>query len=542
MGKRKQEKLLNQIRQLTGDVAWTTPKANFDAVRGTRRLRGWRPTSQNTNSILTYQQEDLNKRSRDLIRNNPYAKSAMKSFTSNVIGSGIKPSSLVTNPKQREDLQKAWLQWTDEADADGLTDFYGLQAIIANAIFTNGEVFVRIREKKPEDGLSVPLQLQLLGSEMCPTQLTRIEANGNSTRSGIEFNKDGKRVAYWFYPKNPLDSTDPSLVANSEPVRVPADQVYHIFEADEPGQLRGVVRLSSVMTHLKTLDDYDDAELERKRMAALYAGFITKQPIDSESFGEEDQGDGTGVAPLEPGLMQILLPGEGIEFSKPGDVGLTYDPFQYRMLTKICAGIGMPYAAVTGDLKAVNYSSARSGLIEFRRRVEQLQFSTIVFQFCRPVWKRWMDLAVLSGRVTLRNYLANKDKFQAAKWVTPAWAWVDPQKDLAAEKIAVDQGWKARSDVIESFGYDPEEVDMRIKADQDRAEKLGLKLGPLEKYIDQATAEKQLEADKELQEGAQEHEAEQNDLNREQADKIAEQEPEEEALPEKKPKKKGPAK
>ena len=36
--------------------------------------------------------------------------------------------------------------------------------------------------------------------------------------------------------------------------------------------------------------------------------------------------------------------------------------------------------------------------------------------------------------------------------------------------------WKSRSDVIEAEGYDPEEVDRRIKEDQERAEALGLRL------------------------------------------------------------------
>mgnify|MGYP000134268068 FL=1 len=37
-------------------------------------------------------------------------------------------------------------------------------------------------------------------------------------------------------------------------------------------------------------------------------------------------------------------------------------------------------------------------------------------------------------------------------------------------------GWKSRSDVIEAEGYDPEEVDQRIKEDQERADALDLRL------------------------------------------------------------------
>ena len=66
------------------------------------------------------------------------------------------------------------------------------------------------------------------------------------------------------------------------------------------------------------------------------------------------------------------------------------------------------------------------------------------------------------------------------KWIPPKWEWVDPWKDRKAEELAQDNGWKSRSDIIEAEGYDPEEVDARIKADRDSEEKLGLDFRPVE--------------------------------------------------------------
>jgi capsid protein len=55
---------------------------------------------------------------------------------------------------------------------------------------------------------------------------------------------------------------------------------------------------------------------------------------------------------------------------------------------------------------------------------------------------------------------------------------VDPLKDRQAEKLAVDAGFKSRSDVVEAEGSDPEENDNRIAADKARAEALGLDFSP----------------------------------------------------------------
>jgi capsid protein len=109
--------------------------------------------------------------------------------------------------------------------------------------------------------------------------------------------------------------------------------------------------------------------------------------------------------------------------------------------------------------------------------MDQFQHMTLVFQFCRPVWQRWFETAVLAGvlPVGIREFGRNRPLFQDAKWIPPKWDWVDPLKDRQAEKLAVDELWKPRSDVIEGEGFDPEEVDARIAADQKREASLDLK-------------------------------------------------------------------
>jgi capsid protein len=95
----------------------------------------------------------------------------------------------------RTQIQRLWLAWTDEADADGLTDFYGLQAMAARAMFEAGECFLRFRPRRPDDGLAVPLQLQMLSSEHLPLSKCETLPNGNEIIFGIELDRIGRRVA-----------------------------------------------------------------------------------------------------------------------------------------------------------------------------------------------------------------------------------------------------------------------------------------------------------------------------------------------------------
>lgn len=115
-----------------------------------------------------------------------------------------------------------------------------------------------------------------------------------------------------------------------------------------------------------------------------------------------------------------------------------------------------------------------------------MQHQVMAFQFCRPVWQRWFDTAMsvraIDG-ITASAYTSAPDLFTVVKWIPPKWEWVDPLKDRQAEKLAVDSGFKPRSDVVEAEGYDPEENDQRIKSDQERAKQLGLKFVTLKTEI-----------------------------------------------------------
>ena len=473
--------LLDKFRSRSDKSA----RGDFDASRMRRRLKSWQPTKATINTILTSNGETLRARCRDVMRNNPHAVSAVDSFAANLIGTGIKPSSLfINNPTLRQLLMELWLDWTDECDADGLADFYGMQSIVARSLFEAGECFIRFRNRRETDGYKVPLQIQLLESEMCPYGDNRKAPNGNFIMNGIELDHLGARAAYWFYPIHPGDAAIEAPPFNLQPVRVPATEVLHVFRCTRPGQMRGVPIVTPALVRLFLLDQYDDAELERKRIAAMFAGFITtpapEDVIPIDGLDDSAPQDNIGLSGLEPGTMQTLLPGEDIKFAEPADVGGSYETFQYRQQLALFAALGIPYSLATSDLRRANYSSLRGSIVEYRRKLEQFQHNIMVFQMCAPIWRRWLDTAVLAEAlpIPVKDYLEKQTAYQRAKWIPQRNDWVDPLKDRQAEKLAVDSGFKSRSDVIEAEGYDPEENDQRIAADHAREDRLGLDFTP----------------------------------------------------------------
>jgi lambda family phage portal protein len=224
------------------------------------------------------------------------------------------------------------------------------------------------------------------------------------------------------------------------------------------------------MVRLFLLDQYDDAELDRKKTAAMFAGFITKTAPEDPMMGEGAADlDGAAIASLEPGTMQVLLPGEDVKFSSPADVGGGYEAFQYRTLLAVSASLGLPYHLVTGDVRQANYSSLRAELVEFRRRIGQLQQGVMAPQLCRPIWRRWLETAVLSGALD-----TDPTALRPVQWIPPRWDWVDPLKDIQAQVLAMEAGITSRRKVVEATGYDIEEVDRENAADAARVKELGL--------------------------------------------------------------------
>lgn len=463
-------KLIATLRRKVGAMIGGVV-GGFDGGLSKRRLKTFHASRAHVNTLIQAAGADMTARARYLIRNNGYAANAVESWAGNAVGTGIKPSSGIADAVLKDRVQRLWLRWTDESDAEGLTDFYGQQRRAARELFIAGEVFFRIRPRRPEDGLTVPLQLQMLPAEMLPLNHNQLLENGHRIRQGIEFDKIGRRVAYHFLRRHPGDITDPGLAG--ETVRVPAESVLHIVDPVDAGQLRGVSRFSPALVKLFLLDQYDDAELDRKKVAAMFVGFVRRPERELDNAADRDD-QGEPLLPLEPGQLQMLDDGEDITFSAPADVGGNYESFQYRTLLQVAAALGLPYANLTADMLKANYSNTRAALLEFRRRIESFQHSVIVYQMCRAVWARWMDMAVLSGQLALPDYEQRRADYLDCNWLPPRWDWVDPLKDIRAETLAIQSGFKSRTQAIGERGFDAAMVDAEIASDRDREARLGL--------------------------------------------------------------------
>lgn len=440
------------LKTLTSWFRRSTARS-YDGASAGRRAKHWGRTP---NQLQAQQAArfELAARARYLVSNNAQASAAADAWVSSLVGAGIKPNALHKNRATREKLNLAWEAATDTFDADNVTDLYGLQAVMVRRMVVDGESFgvMFIKDNR--------LKVRLIDPEQVDRSMTRDVAGGGRIVSGVEFNAAGDRVAYHIRRHNVLHAS-----LSYEVDRIDAADVLHLYRVDTPGQIRGVSWFAPVLSRIANFDGWIDAQLTKYAVSSMLVGFITggdggDAPFDPEADGE----------PLEPGTIKRVPPGTtGVEFSTPPSVGAEAIEFAKLLEREIAAGLGLPAWMVSGDIGQANYGSQRGGLIEFRRRVEQLQYGTIVFQVLRPLWSRWTAVEIMSGRI--RSNLAEA---QAAKWITPKQAWIDPLKDAQAEVIAISAGIMSPRESITARGYDIEQVYAEIAADKALAKRLGL--------------------------------------------------------------------
>jgi lambda family phage portal protein len=441
-------------------IGWFSPQAELrrararlllDQVRGYdgakkgRRTDGWGAAGTSANAEAIPSLPDLRARSRDLVRNSPHATKALSELVSGVFGTGIRP---VWSKPTRE----AWKRWSEEeCDAEGQLDFHGLQRLIGNCFFEAGEVLVRFRVRRPEDGLSVPLQLQVLEPDYLDSSKTGV-VDGNLVIGGVAFDRLGRRTGYWLFPEHPGEIA--GLPRGLQSRFVPASEIVHLYSKDRPGQVRGVPQCAPVILTHRDFADYQEANLMRKKIEACFAVFV-RGDDDSVSLGpvkDAPTGSPVGAAKsetLRPGMIKYLKGAEDVTFANPTPT--TTGGFESAMLHSMAAGWRLTYERLTGDFSQVNYSSARAAENLFRDYVEQVQWLTAIPMLMRPITARWAITAQLAGVIRDGNE-------RPTDYTTPRLRYVDPSKEIKADKEAMLGGLKSWRESMRERGYDPDQV------------------------------------------------------------------------------------
>jgi lambda family phage portal protein len=457
-------------KQYRNALAIVDKKRKYEGASKGRRLGPWRTGSTSANTENSNAIETLRNRARDMVRNNSYAARAVSVIASNVVGKGILPNLVGETDAGTEELRAAWQRWAAKPanfDLDCCIDFNGMQSLIMRSVVESGEVLVRRRRVDPSES-PFGIKLQVLEADHLATNHTVLNSeNGNRIIQGVEVDENGCPVAYHLYKNHPGGTgaeTTAATVLQTE--RVPADDIAHVFLKRRPGQVRDVTWFANVMVRLRELDEFEDAELVRQKVAACFAAFIE----DIEPPEDMSSGDEFDLEKLEPGIIEHLPPGKRITFGTPPmPQSDSYKFFVSSQLRAIAAGLGVSYEALSGDLSEVNFSSARMGWLEFQRNIDVWRWNLLIPQFNDRVLGWFLESVSIAIGATLAEGVTNT-------WTAPRREMIDPTKEVPAKIKAIRAGIETLSDSIRQTGKEPGAHLAELAADNRAVDELGLVL------------------------------------------------------------------
>lgn len=85
-----------------------------------------------------------------------------------------------------------------------------------------------------------------------------------------------------------------------------------------------------------------------------------------------------------------------------------------------------------------------------------------------------MDVAVMSGKLTLPGYWQDPRRYQECEWQPPGMDAVDPLREAKSQIEAISYGLKSPQEVARERGKDLEDIYEEIKAAQEMAKEMDL--------------------------------------------------------------------
>jgi lambda family phage portal protein len=226
------------------------------------------------------------------------------------------------------------------------------------------------------------------------------------------------------------------------------------------------------------LSNYLDAEIDGAKLAAKWLAIVKKNdpgvaqlnlPTQTAANGTDSQ----KIEELENAIIEYLRPGEDITFASSNRPGTTFQPFVRLLLTMLSISTGAPYELVSGDYQGLNFSTTRVVRNDFSQQLRPIS-ARHIRQFAMPTIKTALDIAVLTGRLTLPGYWQNPRTYWASEWQPPGMDAVDPLREAKGQIEAISYGLKSPQEVARERGRDLEDIYKEIQSARELATEMGL--------------------------------------------------------------------
>lgn len=485
------KKKFGEAKQRDGSVKFSAAVGqNYRDAGPSRGYEDWWVRTGSADYDTLPDRDALVARSRDLFRNNSYARSIGHTLKREIVGRGMWPRpqraarGLGWNVKRvrsyTRNVLSIWEKWAQKAYLRG-GSIYVLQGMVMSALARDGECFVQFVGLPPQPGRPYQLAVDLIEAHKISTPNDR-NVRARTIRDGIELNSYGQPVAVWVEVEDLAEMLQfgerPTRPDRSRWRRIPfiddatgLPNIVHVRDPERPST-RSVPMLAGALDQVQILGEFIEAELHAKKAEGCIAAAITSTAVDGKPGGGGDDFD-----ELEPGMIAHLGPGESINFMDPSRPGGSFGPFVEFMLRSISGSAGLPYEVCFLAFAGMNYSNARTMLLSAQRYFEQVQ-DVLIECFLRPTFTRLMEEAWRAGDLKVANWPDLSQELTAVGFLGQGFRWVDPEKEAKADVLLIDNKLTSRSRSLTRTGDDFEDVVADLVYEQQVLEEEGLVTKP----------------------------------------------------------------
>lgn len=440
------------------------------------RLRKTKTDPGSGDAIVERAGESLRLQARHLDENHDLATGVLDCLVNNVVGRGVavepqvklKNGELATEVNNQ--LMELWEEWVRFPEVTWEHHWNQMLRLLARHWFRDGEVLIKHVEGTRRDldhGTIVPYSLELIEADFLPFDL-----NDQKKRiiHGVEKNVWRRPLAYYLYKEHPGDNH--VLALKHDTKRFDAQKILHLKIARRISQTRGVSVFANVMTRLEDVKDYELSERLAAKVAASICAYIRKS-LDGPTSGLQMDDTGNRLMKMQPGMIfDNLLPGEEVGMIDSNRPNTMLEQFRNSQLRAVAAGTSTSFSSISKDYRGT-YSSQRQELVE-----QSVNYGVLREYFTercvRPIWERFVEMAVLSGQLEGAGDEINPRTLKKASFQGPVMPWIDPQKEANAEEKMVQAGFKSRAQVIRERGNNPQDVFKQIKQEREQETEAGI--------------------------------------------------------------------
>ncbi|RAW92870.1 phage portal protein [Photorhabdus sp. S9-53] len=484
------------------------------------QLANWQPALWSPDNEINIYRDRIVSRVRDLARNDGWASGAITRVLDNAIGANFRPIikpdyrmlALMTGNKAFDAtwadeygkvVEAHWRSWANDpgryCDVERKQTVSQMLRLGFRHKLLDGDALAVLQYRTDRLGSGkgrYATTIQIVD----PDRLSNPQQNFDMPhiRGGVEIDDDGAPTFYHIREAHIGDWWSGAKTMTWE--RIPREtawgrpHVVHDYDHERGAQHRGNGILTPVVQRLKMLIKYDQSELEAAILNAIFGAYI-ESPYDpalveaalgeseDENLGAYQQGrvefhNDRRLSLQNGARIPIMYPGEKITTVNAARPHSNFEGFESAALRNIAAATGLSTQQVTQDWSDVNYSSARSAMLEAWKTLTRRR-ADFSIGFAQPILTAFIeeihDIEDLPLPAGAPDFLEARAAYCRAQWMGPGRGWVDPVAEKKGAILGMDAGLSTlEMEAAENAGEDWEEMLDQRKRELDAFEERGL--------------------------------------------------------------------